>query len=461
MFKDNNIFFENAIEDLEKCNDVNDLCDILGCVRDHLRGIDGEKSIWKKIKNSFSRQSTTTELLEILDNLFDRFWNKKIDDDVKLFLAWVEPINKLPKRNGSRVPYGFIEAVGKVCNRLFVEKIDKQRRDIQLRDIQLNGLIGNEKVKIDELIEERREKMKDIKPVGSMKEATVQGSVDVSSSSWAKIELAKDNDGNEYSLKTIDVSKSKPGTHNLVRSEILACETLADLNCDYISKPIGYDVDKDDCRKAKVAYKISKGLLGTYFIKSIGNELDNYKKFKATPLGAKCFQLIMKQLISAVEELHSKGVHHGNLGGESFKIDVNGNSVDNLKVSLKVINFGYCYKIRGISEYNKDDFLEHCHPVVSIIMFYYVVRNLAYVLVGKTYAKELQDKVYSASGKLLESLIESAKEQYYCPYEWRTRYLNKATMADVMKCDEVFEAIKKWSNSQLVSGAIFEPKNNS
>ncbi len=460
-------FKDDKAKIVNVCNRVSKLYDVLLYTREHLLSVECEKSIWKKIKNSFSHRSTVTELLKLLDDLTRQYqipykfseqrpYNFSALSEQERFLRWVRPITELPKRNKSRVPYEFIKAVSKT-----VERIDAK---LKVKDeMKLLGNVINKDCEINQLIKERREQMKNIKEIEDMNNnKPVEGSVDQSSSNWFQFTWAKDEKGNEYSLKKIDTSNADKGTHNLIKSEILACETLQNLDCDYISMPVGYNIDKNDYRKAKIAYKISKGLLGTNFLNSVNSKKEYYKKFLQIPLGAKCFQLIMEQLIKAVETLHSKGLHHGNLSDESFKIDVEGESVDKLKVCLKIINFSYCYKIKG--QYYEDDFLEHCHPVVSIIMFYYGVKQLAQALLNGKLVSNLQDAVYRGAGEplkaLIESAIESAKDCYYCPYSWRKSNLYKAMEIDVKKCDNVFNTIREWLASIKMKALIFEQKSN-
>ena len=245
------------------------------------------------------------------------------------------------------------------------------------------------------------------------------------------------SDGDDsYVLKEIDFNKIG---HNPVVSEMLAYDKLKDLQCEHIVKPM-YCVQEEE-KKASFIYKFANGeKIGDSGLQKKIENLDGLP-------GKKLLVSIVDQLLGVVDLLHNKyGIAHGDMNHDNFLIHIN----EKNEASVRVIDFGYCYKLKD--KYAKSDVEEMCHPVTSVIHFvkgiYVVVRSL----IGKDEASKFCDCVLSEISGDLRGLVEDIVIRLNWPkFDWRMKHINEILKVDTKECDTVIVNVRKYINGIKLS----------
>ena len=272
-------------------------------------------------------------------------------------------------------------------------------------------------------------------PVSSV-DATILTGEEISSGVQGTVYSCIFNDDNNYVLKKIDFHKIG---HNPVVSEMLAYDKLKDLQCEHIVKPVYYVREAE--KKAKFIYRFANGekIGDSGLQKKIENLYGLPRK--------KLLVSIVDQLLGVVDLLHNKyGIAHGDMNHDNFLIHIN----EKNEASVRVIDFGYCYKLKD--KYAKSDVEEMCHPVTSVIHFvkgiYVVVRSL----IGKDEASKFCDCVLSEISGDLRGLVEDIVIRLNWPkFDWRMKHINEILKVDTKECDTVIVNVRKYINGIRLS----------
>ena len=243
------------------------------------------------------------------------------------------------------------------------------------------------------------------------------------------------SDGDDsYVLKEIDFYATD--RHNPVVSEMLSCNKLEDLQCEHIVKPMYYVQEAE--RKAKIIYKFANGeKIGDSGLQKKIKNLDGLSR-------KRLLVSIVNQLLGVVDLLHNEyGIAHGDMNHDNFLIHIN----EKNEASVRVIDFGYCYKLKD--EYAKSDVEEMCHPVTSVIHFV----NGIYQLVGsfidedKGKADEFCEYVLNGVSGNMRNLVESVLLKGNWPdFSWRMNHINEILKVDIKECDIVVGRIRGYIN---------------
>ena len=237
------------------------------------------------------------------------------------------------------------------------------------------------------------------------------------------------NGDNNYVLKEIDFHATD--RHNPVVSEMLACDELKGLKYEQISKPVYYVREAE--RKAKIVYKFANGeKIGNSGLQKKIENLDGLSR-------KKLLVSIVNQLLGVVDLLHNEyGIAHGDMGDRNYLIHIDGE-----KASVKVVDFGSCYKLKNV--YVESDALKMCHPMVSVMNFLVGIYNLFLSFLGKDEAIKFYKYVVCEVSSSLRSLVESTLIYDNRPiFKWREKHINEILKVSTNECDTVIERVREY-----------------